>query len=615
MIWLNPAAFFCLAFIPVIIILHTLRYRRRDVQISTLFLWDRVLRETHGTLGLRRLVQNLPLLLQIMLVILLSVVLARPALTTAVADAKDIVLVLDVSASMQARMAPSNRFNVAKEQALKILQSLPSNRQMAVIAAARQPRVLTHFTHEKALLRQVISEVQPSNAPGNMRDAVLLALSFSQGNQSQEVIMIGDGAYGAFSDLALPRDQIRHIRISGDASNVGITRLALRKRVGASNHYEVFLAVKNFSQQAAAIPVRLSIRRRQILDRQLTLPAGQEEVIVSTLDRPPQGVIKAELRTDDDFSLDNLAYGVITAPSKTWILLVGESNYFLERLLTSMPGVLVNVSPDVSAEALPRLLEVNHLIIFNEVQPPPLQAGNFLLIHTTPPDARFQTAGQVANPQILDWKRQHPVLRYVDLTNVHIEEAMSVRLRGTAQSLVDGTNTSLLSVIDEPHLRLAALAFDPMRSDLPLRVAFPVLINNLLRWLSPARNEVSGRQLQAGMPYTVFFDQPVAQVTVQNPQGSRQTYDVTGNPWLFTDTDRLGVYIMRAGEQKRYLAVNLLDAAESDINPTNAFPALVPTSDHTTRPVGLLETPLWPFVLLGATAILLSEWYVWSRDF
>ena len=615
MTWLNPAAFFCLAFIPVVIILHTLRYRRRDVQISTLFLWDSVLRETHGTLGLRRLIQNLPLLLQIMLVILLSVVLARPALTTAVADAKDIVLVLDVSASMQARMAPSNRFKIAKKQALDILQALPSNRQMAVIAAARQPLVLTHFTHEKALLRQVISEAQPSNAPGNMRDAILLALSFSQGNQSQEVVIIGDGAYGSLSDLSLPRDQIRHIRIAADATNIGITRLALRKRVGASDHYEVFLAVKNFSQQVLTTPVRLTIRQRQILDRQLTLPPGHEELIVTTLDRPPQGVIKAELLTDDDFSLDNLAYGVIAAPSKIWILLVGQSNYFLERLLTSMPGVLVNVSPDVSAEALPRLLEVNHMIIFNGVQPPPLQRGNFLLIQTTPPDERMRIVGQVTNPQILDWKRQHPVLRYVDFSNIHIEEALSIQLQGTAQSLVDGSNTSLLSVIDEPRLRLAALAFDPMRSDLPLRVAFPILVHNLLRWLSPTQSAVSGQQLQAGMPYTLFFDQPVQQVTVQNPQGSQQTYDVKGNPWLFTATDRLGVYIMRAGEQKHYLTVNLLDAAESDINPTDVFPSLAPATHRTTRHVGLLETPLWPFVLLGATAILLSEWYVWSRDF
>ena len=67
MTWLNPAAFAFLALIPVVLVLHALRHRRRDVRVSTLFLWESVLREAHGSLGLQRLVQNLPLLLQLLL--------------------------------------------------------------------------------------------------------------------------------------------------------------------------------------------------------------------------------------------------------------------------------------------------------------------------------------------------------------------------------------------------------------------------------------------------------------------------------------------------------------------------------------------------------------------
>ena len=55
MTWLNPAAFAFLALIPVVLLLHALRYRRRDVRVSTLFLWESVLREAHGSLGLQRL--------------------------------------------------------------------------------------------------------------------------------------------------------------------------------------------------------------------------------------------------------------------------------------------------------------------------------------------------------------------------------------------------------------------------------------------------------------------------------------------------------------------------------------------------------------------------------
>lgn len=616
MTWLNPSAFAFLGFIPVIILLHTLRYRRQDVQVSTLFLWERVLREAHGSLGLRRLIQNLSLILQVLLAFLLAVALAQPALTKVVDDSKDIILVLDVSASMQTRTPRGSRFEQARQRALEILQTLPSNRRMAVIAAGRQPQVLAFFTEERELLRQAIREVRVNDAPGNMREAVLLALSFTQGNKAQEVVVIGDGAYGPMTELDFPRSQIRHIRIGGGEQNVGVTRLAFRKRLGVGERYEVLVVVKNFSRQPVETSLRLTIRRRQLLERQLSLQPGQEEVVVSGFSGPLKGVAQAEIEVNDDLALDNRAYGVIATKTQTWILLVGQSNYFLERLLTSLPGVLVNVIPEVSEDALPRLLEANHLIIFNGVRPPPLREGNFLLINTVPQDARFREGGTVAQPDVLDWNTNHPVLRFVDLTDVHIEEALAVRLQGEVRSLVDGTGTSLLSLVEESRLRLVTLAFDPMRSDLPLRVAFPVLMHNLIHWFRPHEGEFAAGQIQAGMPYAVFFDTPVERVKVQGPEGEEREYDVQGNPWVFTDADRVGVYIMRTGEQKRYLTVSLLDETESDISPADALPALMPQAEAgAVQQAGLLETPLWPYVLLGAVFTLLAEWYTWCRDF
>jgi hypothetical protein len=155
-----------------------------------------------------------------------------------------------------------------------------------------------------------------------------------------------------------------------------------------------------------------------------------------------------------------------------------------------------------------------------------------------------------------------------------------------------------------------------MRSDLPLRVAFPVLLNNLLRWLHPQQEDVAAGQVQAGMPYAVFFDPPVEHVTVQTPPGANRDYEVRSNPWVFADTERLGVYIMRAGEQKRYLTVNLLDEAESDIRPAESLASFAPASaDTRVQRTGIIETPLWPYLLMGALVVLGGEWYVWCRDF
>ena len=108
-----------------------------------------MLREAHGSLGLQRLVQNLPLLLQLLLVCVFTAALANPVLTTTVAENKDIVLVLDVSASMHTRTPQGTRFAQAQQRALEILQALPRGRHMALITAGRQPQVVLFFTADE----------------------------------------------------------------------------------------------------------------------------------------------------------------------------------------------------------------------------------------------------------------------------------------------------------------------------------------------------------------------------------------------------------------------------------------------------------------------------------
>jgi hypothetical protein len=141
------------------------------------------------------------------------------------------------------------------------------------------------------------------------------------------------------------------------------------------------------------------------------------------------------------------------------------------------------------------------------------------------------------------------------------------------------------------------------------------LINNLLRWINPDVGDMATGQIRAGTPYPIFFETPVARVDVQGPQGKERTYEIQGNPWVFTDANEVGVYILRYGEHKRYLAVNLLDESESDITPVGALPSFEPTVEAgALHPDGVVETPLWPYLLLGAVAVVLGEWYVWCRD-
>ena len=79
--FLSPYMLLTLTVIPILIIIHTLKPKPRQVDVTNLFLWNEVLKERSRNLSFERLKRNLPLLLQILIVVLAALALAKPTWT------------------------------------------------------------------------------------------------------------------------------------------------------------------------------------------------------------------------------------------------------------------------------------------------------------------------------------------------------------------------------------------------------------------------------------------------------------------------------------------------------------------------------------------------------
>src|SRR5919106_4651328 len=105
MLWRLPSALLLLAgAIPLILFLHSLKPRGVKIGTTALFIWERVLQER--PLGTRLgwlLRKNLLLILQLLAAALLIAALADPWLRFFGAAAGDLVVVIDLSASMKAQ--------------------------------------------------------------------------------------------------------------------------------------------------------------------------------------------------------------------------------------------------------------------------------------------------------------------------------------------------------------------------------------------------------------------------------------------------------------------------------------------------------------------------------
>ena len=164
--FLTPAFLGLAALAGPIILLYMLRLRRREIPVSSILLWQRLVQDREANAPWQKLRRNLLLLLQLLILAALVLSLARPFMPVPAVATGSVAVLIDASASMNASDMPggATRFDAAQEQARNLMNELASTDVMTVIAVGATPQVLTPPTSDRAVLREAINRAEPSQA-------------------------------------------------------------------------------------------------------------------------------------------------------------------------------------------------------------------------------------------------------------------------------------------------------------------------------------------------------------------------------------------------------------------------------------------------------------------
>src|SRR5205807_7396125 len=165
LIWALPMA-------GLIVLMYILKLRRRDVIVSSTFLWSQVIRDVQANAPFQKLRKNLLLLLQIIAVALLVFALSRPFWRGKGIGGRSVVIVVDTSASMTATDVGRSRLDEAKQEASRVVGGMRPEDQMLVISAAAKPTAMTGFTSDRGELGRAIDSLKAHETSTNMREAV-----------------------------------------------------------------------------------------------------------------------------------------------------------------------------------------------------------------------------------------------------------------------------------------------------------------------------------------------------------------------------------------------------------------------------------------------------------
>ena len=603
-----------------IILLYMLRLRRREVLVSSTLLWQKLLRDREANAPWQRLRRNLLLLLQLLILALLVLALARPYLPVPSVVQGNVVVLLDGSASMLATDVAPTRFDAARAEVAGWIDDLGAGDQMTLIQVGNSPQVLATATGDRSALQAALAEAEAAPVVADWESALALAAGAVQGYQDARIVVVSDGGLpGALPPL--PGETVL-VPVGESGENLALTALALRSSPeGDPSGVQLFAAVANLGALAQEALVTVELNGALFDSRRIEVAAGETRAL--TWDLPAEtSTIAASLseQTLDYLPVDDRAWAVYEGALQNRALLIGDGNLFLEQIYAVLPGIELFRSPPLA-----EVPEDFDLYIFDNVPLPETLPGSDILIvnpQPAPPDAApgengdFLRVTGVFSTTTVVQLAESPLLAHVDWSEVDVRRAQAVAAPW-ADPLVVAEEGPLLLAGEWNGRRVAILTFALEESDLPLQIAFPVLIANITTWLSPGRLFDAPVDLQPGDPLPLTPDAGATAVLVAAPGGETRVEVVGEEALLFTDTDQPGLYRVTvrdaAGDHPAgAFAINLFAPSESAIapEPDLQIGQTTATADDAAD-VGQRE--LWAWLVSLAFVVLIIEWWVHFR--
>ncbi|HEY5911744.1 MAG TPA: VWA domain-containing protein [Verrucomicrobiae bacterium] len=606
--FLAPAAFIFAASLPVVILFYLLKRKRVVKLVSSTLLWQKFLAETQASAPFQKLRKNWLLILQLILLALVVLALARPYFAAKMKPAQLRVVVLDASASMQATDESPSRFEKARAEALKWVDTLAGNDQMVVLQAGANTEVKQSATTEKAVLRRALQSCVCSDGPTRLLPALRMAESLVRDQKGAEVHLFSDGAVpdlSEFENKALP---LVYHRVGKSANNLGITALDVRANPENARQRAVYVSVGNFSSNAVQTELELLLDTRLVETRPINVGAGETSPQVFLATQTRDGVFTLRLTSKDDLAADDQASIVSLLPKPVKVLLVTHGNRLLERALRAVPNVELALANDLTDPA-----GGLDFVVLDSVAPTVWPGGNVLAIHVLNTNW-VQGVSTLEGPPIVDWKSAHPLLRYAGLDNVSVIESYAAKPPAWAVALVDSPQAPLILAGDLGRQRIIWIGFDLLESNWPLRVSFPIFIANAVDWLNPANAKGQQLLVKAGDAFRLGLAHPEKKAQVTLPDNATKTIDLdeTANEFVFGDTYRQGVYRLHMGTNDTVFCVDLLDAAESNIKPRDEL-QLGRYSKVIATTMQRANMELWRTIAGIGLVVLLVEWWFYHR--
>lgn len=437
-----------------LVVLYVLRIKRQRKRVATTWLWAAAQRDLLARHPFKKLIAQIPLLIQAIVLLLLGLALARPATRGRAFTGDHIAIVIDTSASMSAAATDralegkvTTRLDLAKQVSKDIVAALSPGSDVLVLEAALDARLASPLDRDLVRVKAAIDRLEARQVEGDLGAAVALAVDrMRQLGGTRRIVVITDGNLARPAALESAAIPIEVITVGGPTDNAAIVRVDVRSGVDPitkKEQVQAFLVVANFGSK----PRELYVTMRQqnasdvLASRKILAQPGDRLPVVLTFNPTRADYRRGlafEISPHDAMPVDDVAFGRVPAGDKLPVFLAspGDPSPWLARALESDPAV------DMTQGALASLatstaIELDTFVVIDGACPDNPPGGDLLIVHPPPGTCAGALVGQtLESPSITSWESRDPRLRFLTLDGVFFARANLVRPQAVTQELI-----------------------------------------------------------------------------------------------------------------------------------------------------------------------------------
>lgn len=654
--------------IPLLLLLYFLKLRRQERKVSSTFLWKKAIQDLQVNAPFQKLRKNLLLLLQMLLLLAVLLGLANPVANFIRKPEKNIVIMVDRSASMKTIEEDGrSRLEHAQEAAAAFVKDLPAESSAMVIAFSAVPTVVSTFTDDKRRLERLIRDIEATDEPSMIGEALPLAIAYSTNlvdipgasvpdaavQGAADIEFFSDGRIADADQQFVTRGNMRFYRVGATQDNVGVTAFDVRRDFERPGIISVFVQVENFGPLPVKTDVGISLDGKPLPGpgsiREIRLgPASKEpagaaaasvsEAAGSVEDALPAaanvifeflhdagGMVRIDVHRKDAMMVDNVVIAPIDPPRELKILCVGNREPVRTFLSKAIRGFEISEPDFLGTDAYEQapdkdlILEgrsAYDLVILDKHDTNRLPPGNYLFFGGIP-QVDGVSLGDVIEDEIIIYGRQdHPLMRNVNYEGIFVARWNKLLLPNHAISLLEGSESIVLAMLTDPGHRYVISAFDLLESNWPIKEAFPIFLQNAIAYLASGGVIEVKRMIRPGDTIAVTVPPGASKVTVERPDASTDERPARpGSILSYARTKDVGTYRLTFDDPaatSEDFSANLLDANESRVGPNEAF-TIGTEAVEAVRAETRVNESLWPWAAAAALLILFVEWWVYNR--